>query len=797
MNSDDVKQPGLTRGQRLYDRLMDNRDRSRISLWRARLLTASWKETEGLPTVIRRARAFERIVTEIPIYIEDDQWLVGDFAAKPVWGEWYPEFSVRSVLNEIKSDEGIEIYRAQGVNPVELKEIAQYWRDRCVESAFFRYVKPEKEDLWMNMGEENCYIVRHRALLDRLGGYHCVDYEKVTQKGLLGILADVERELQGTAISDGESLGKVNFLKAAGIVLKAAIQYAGRYASLARRFATETEGARRDELLQIADACDWVPANPPRSFHEAVQAAWFVHVLVLLETRAEGESPGRMDQYLYPPYQEDIKEGKLTKEKTIELLECLRIKMSSLRQFSSRFFLEGMSGDAQFHNVTLGGQTPAGNDATNELSYLFLEAARRVRTLHPTLSIRVHRDMAEDFALAGISLAATGLGFPAFFNDDAHIPFLTGMGVSLEEARGYAIGGCVVPVVPGAVGPVQPITFHLAKCLELALHDGFDPRTGIQVGPVTGRFEGFKDLDELVDAFKKQVEFFSREAAEVITLQRLLREEMICPTFNDVLIGDCMKRGKSSLGEGARLRMNYHNGRTMIDVVDSLAAIKKRVFEEGSVSKRGLIEALRNNFEGKEQVRRLLSSAPKYGNDDDFVDRIATDLYGWWQKMCTTLDSAYGDKYLACAYSVGGHVPAGERTGALPSGRPAGRPLSDGAVSPSQGADTKGPTAVINSCCKIDQSNILGTLLNMKFLASTVKTKDDQKKLFFLIKTYFDRGGKHIQFNTVDRSTLIDAQRRPEAHRNLIVRVAGYSAYFIELSRGMQDEIVARTEHSL
>lgn len=796
-NANEMKQPELTRGKRLLNQLMEDRDNSRISLWRARILTAAWKETEGLPTPIRRVKALEKIVTEIPIYIEDGQLLVGDFAAKPVWGEWYPEFSVNWILKDIESEEGLKAYRAQGVNTVEFKEIAEYWRDRCVESAFFSYVKPEKKDVWMNMGEENCYIVRHRALLDRLGGYHCVNYEKVIKKGLLGILAEVEVELQATAITDDESLRKVNFLKAGVIVLKAAIQYAKRYASLARELAKTAEGRRRFELLKIADICEWVPANPPRSFHEAIQTLWFVHALVYLETRAEGESPGRIDQYLYPCFKRDIEEGKLTKEEAIELLECLRIKMSSLRQFSSRFFIEGMSGDAQFHNVTLGGQTPDGKDATNELSYLILEAAQRVKTLHPTLSIRVHDHLSEDFALKGVELAATGVGFPAFFNDKSHIPFLMGLGATLEEARGYTIGGCVVPQIPGAVGPVQPITFHLAKCLELALHNGLDPRTGIQVGPVTGRFEEFETFDEVADAFKKQVKYFSEEAAEVITLQRLLREQMICPMFNDVLIDDCIKRGKSSLGEGARYQINYHNGRTMIDVADSLAALKKRVFEEGSISKRDLIEALRNNFEGKEEVRKLLLSAPKYGNDDDYVDNIAADLYRWWQKMATDLNSAYGDKYMACAYSVGGHVPAGERTGALPNGRLAGRPLSDGAVSPSQGADTKGPTAVINSCCKIDQSKILGTLLNMKFLASTFKTKDDRKKLFFLIKTYFDGGGKHIQFNTVDRATLLDAQIHPELHRNLIVRVAGYSAFFTELSRGMQNEIIARTEHRL
>ena len=785
-----------SRGRRLHEQLLENRKTLRVSLWRARLLTASWKETEGLPTPIRRAKAFEKIVTEIPITIEDDQLLAGDYAAKPAWGEWYPEFGPRSVLKDLQTEQGRKAYDEQGVDSAEFLAMAEYWDQRSVENAFFMYVEPEKAKIWTNMGEENCYIVRHRALLDRLGGYHCIDYEKVVQKGFRGILAELEEELRNTAPRDDESLQKINFLKAGAIVLKAAMRYAARYAELARQLAQEADGQRKADLLKIATVCDWVPANPARSFHEAVQTTWFVHALEYLETRSEGQSPGRIDQYLYPCYKKDVERG-LTKEEAIELLECFRVKVSSLRQFSSRFFIEGMSGDAQFHNVTLGGQTAEGEDATNELSYLVLEAAHRVRTLHPTLSIRLHDRLSEDFALKGIELAASGLGFPAFFNDASNIPFLQTIGASLEEARNHAIGGCVVPVIPGAVGPGQPITFHLAKCIELALFNGFDPRTRIQVGPATGEFEKFDRFEQVVEAFKQQVEFFSREAAEVITLQRLLREQMICPMFNDILTKDCIKRGKSSLGEGARYRINYHNGRTMVDAVDSLAAVRQCVFRDKTVGKKELLEVLGSNFQGKDDVHKRLVAAPKFGNDDDDVDDIATELFRWWQEMSCSLDSAYGDKYMACAYSVGGHVPAGERTGALPNGRPAGRPLSDGAVSPSQGADVKGPTAVINSCCKIDQSKISATLLNMKFMGSTLKTKDDRSKLLFLIRAYFDGGGKHLQFNTVDRATLVDAQAHPERHPNLIVRVAGYSAYFAELSRGMQDEIIARTEHSL
>ena len=787
-----------SRMHRIWQRIFNERDRTGISLARAKLLTASWQETDGLPVPIRRGLAFEKIVNGLPIYIDEEQLLVGDFSSKPMWAEFYPEFSAAWVLKDIESEAALEVFRAQDASHDELREIAEYWKNRCLENAFFSYVSPEKKDQWLLIGEENAYIDRWLAFLDRLGGYHVVNYEKVIRKGFSGILNEVENEIEATPIKDDEALRKVNFLKGCAIALKAGIQYAHRYATLAREMAEKTEGERRSELNKIAQICDWVPENPARNFHEALQTLWFVHVLVYLETRAEGESPGRIDQYLYPYFKKDTEAGTATEEDIIQLIGCMRIKMNGLRQFSSKYFFEGTSGEAQFHNITLGGQTPEGEDATNQLSYLILEAAQRLRIPHPTLSIRVHDKLPEDFALKAVELASTGVGYPAFFNDKSYIPFLLELGATLEEARGYAVGGCVVPQIPGAVAPGQPIPFTMAKCVELALHNGVEPYiTGKQLGPESGKFEDFETFEDLVEAFEKQVKYFATEATTIMNLQRCLREQMICPVFNDVLIDNCIKRGKSSLGKGARFEIHYHNARGMIDAADSLTAIKKCVFDENSIGRKELLDALANNFEGYAEVRKKLLAAPKYGNDDDYADQVAADLYRSWQEMVRELDAGYGTKYLPCAYSVGGHVPAGKKTGALPSGRLAGKSLADGSVSPYQGADVKGPTAVINSCIKIDQSLLVATLLNMKFQLSTFKTREDRQKLLALIRTYFSEGGKHIQFNTVDRKTLQDAQIHPEPHRSLLVRVSGYSAFFVELSGGMQDEIIARTEHNL
>jgi pyruvate formate-lyase/glycerol dehydratase family glycyl radical enzyme len=788
-------QTQLTRGQRIWNRLRDKRDEGMLSLARAAALTASYQETEGVPMSIRRAKAFERILSEIPLYIDEEQLLVGDFAARPMWAEWYPEFAVSWVLKEMEAGE--DFFKPVSSEVGKLREICDYWKGRSVENAYLSSLSEEEKKVLMENGEDGAWVYGVSTMLDRPGGYHAVSYNKLIREGCIGILNKVEEELQATPVTGDESFQKANFLKAIAIAYRAAGQYGKRYAALARELAQTAEGKRRSELKRIADMCDWIPMNPARSFYEAVQTLWFVHVFLYLELRPAGVSPGRADQYLYPYYKRDLEAGKLTREEAIEILECLRVKMSTLRHFNKKSFRENTSAEAQFHNITLAGQTADGKDATNELSYLFVEAALRTRTLHNTLSIRWHDKISQDFVLKGAELVATGIGYPAFFNDDGHISFSMGMGATLEEARDYVIGGCVVPTIPMSAGPYPPFVVSMGKCLELVLNNGFDPNTRRQLGPKTGRVEDFRTFDEVVDAFKEQVRYFSYQGTALFNLQRYFRTAMVPAIFNSGLVDDCIKSGKSVSGGGARFNYMYFLLEGMIDVADSLAAIKKRVFEERSVSKRELMDALAANLEGKEDLHRLLLSAPKFGNDDDYVDTIAHDLYDWWRKMVAEMDASYGYKYLPCAYSVSLHHSYGARVGALPSGRLAKKSLADGSMSPAQGCDAHGPTAVIKSAGKIDQYPILATLLNIKFQPTILKTREDMRKLIALIKTYFDFGGKHIQFNVVDQGTLLEAQAHPELHRNLIVRVAGYSAYFIELDRGVQDEIIKRTAHAM
>jgi pyruvate formate-lyase/glycerol dehydratase family glycyl radical enzyme len=782
----------VTRGQKLWERMLEYRRTGKISLARAKLLKKAYEETEGQLPTIRRAKAFEKIVLNIPIYIEEDDLFAGSFSVKPMYFEWYPEYAVDQDIDP----EQLEELLAEGGTKKEVEEILEYFKDRCLQKSFLSRISEDEARIIDEVCDDGAWVYCAKAVLNIDRGYHAVNYEKAIQKGFAGVLKEIGKELAATSVLDEASYQKVNFLKGLKIVLEAGVQYAQRYAALARELAAKSPGPRRDELERLAEICAWVPAKPARNFYEALQTCAFLHILMLLETRGQ-ESFGRMDQYLYPYYQKDLAGGRITKEEAIDLLECFRVKMSTLRLFDGPIFNELVSGEAQYHNITVGGQTPAGEDATNELSYLFLEAASRTRTPHPTLSIRYHKRIAEDFMLRGLALVRLGLGYPAFFNDHSAIPWLLQQGVSLEEARGYCLSGCVHHTIPGQSSPLEALFINLPKCLELALHDGFDPRTGKQLGPPTGKFEDFATFEELVKAFHSQVKYFSHQGAAIINEERVARTGIAPTLLASAFIEDCIHRGKSCLGDGARYILLGQVAVGMIDVADSLAAVKKYVFEEASIGQKELLEALTANFEGKEKLRKMLGSGPKYGNDDDYVDSLAVDLYDWWRKMAADIDAPYGIKYHPAPYSISVHGAAGKRVGALPNGRLAHTALADGAVSPCAGADTRGPTAVLNSAGKINQPPFFGTLLNMKFHPSSLKTPEDLKKLLALIKTYFDYGGKHVQFNVVDSKTLRDAQANPDRHRNLIVRVAGYSALFNELHRSIQDEIISRTEMTM
>jgi pyruvate formate-lyase/glycerol dehydratase family glycyl radical enzyme len=787
----------LTRGQRLWNETRNARDTAPISLHRARLFTAAFKATEGYPQPMRLAIAFERVVKGIAIYFDEGQLLAGDTASSTSAAELHLENSVEWVKRELKAGRP-----PVGLTDEEVKELSDmvaYWDAKSLRSGLLASFGDDLVERLNKVADPGARVYITFGQMSRSKGWYSPNYEKAIKIGFAGILEEVENELHNTPLLDDASRDKVYLLKGLAIELRAAMAYAARYVTLARELAAGAQGQWKADLEKIANVCEWVPANPARTFHEALQTLWFVHVLGEMDCGLVGWSPGRVDQYLYPYYAADIAAGRTTKEEVIELLECFRVKINNRRAFENVYGHITSAGEGLFHNCTLGGQKADGSDATNELSFLWLEAAFRVRSPHPTLSVRWHEKMNQEFALRAAELSALGMGYPAWFYDDSIIPYLMGpnMRASLEEARDYQLSGCILHTIPHKTGATNPVIISMAKILELAFFDGWDPATGYQCGPHTGRFQDMGTWKELVTAVREQTTYFMREAGDVQNRIRLFRAKVLPQIWATGFFDDCIKRGQDPAGGGC-----VYQGSSMyllpvgiMDVVDSLAAVKKIVFEDHSLSANDLLNAMAANFEGYEEERRLLMSAPKYGNDDDYVDSIATDEYRFLVSLCSEVEACYGAKYVCAPHSINLQGECGKLVGALPNGRRAGTALADGGVSPCQGADVHGPTAVINSAGKIDHVPIFGTLFNMKFNPSALRTRNDMLNLLALIKTYFEGyKGKHIQFNVVDRPTLLDAQAHPEHHRNLVVRIAGYSALWVELERVLQDEIIARME---
>jgi len=791
----------MKRGEYLWQNIMYNRDHAGVSIERARYFTESWKQTDGKPYAIRKGLAMKHVLENIPLYIDDQQLLCGSYSAKSMWGEWYPEFESKFLLEDSASQPALKAMAKDEHDANEILDIARYWVDKCAEDQYLNFLPKDMIEKMNLLGEDQAWVSPWLTAKARYGGYYCVDVAKVINLGYKGILEEIDRELETTVVNNTKTLHKIFNLQGRKIALEGGINYAHRCAALCREEAEKCEDeARKAELLQMAECCDWVPENPARTFLEAVQVAYFCQIFVYLDTRGDGVSPGRCDQYLYPCYLKS-KEAGMTREEALDILQCFRVKENTFRQLTNKNFFNNTSGEAQFHNITIGGTDGQGNCVVNELSYLFLDATDELRIPHPTISVRYNKDMPQEFLARAVDVVAKGGGYPAFFNDHAHIPTLIKYGVSEEDANNYCIGGCVQAIVPGKTAPGYPVFINLVKCLELALNDGYDPfHAKKQVSVHTGKFEDMETFEEVYEAYKVHVEYASRIFSRHSSYQRAYREECVQAPFTDAFMDNCNVGGSTCAGEDVKYNLQYHNAIGVQDLIDSLAALKKCVFEDKTVDKKTLLDALHANFEGYEDVRKILLAAPKYGNDDDYVDQIAHDVYADWAESVRAndaYDAGFGSHYLPGAYSVGVHVGGGHGTGALPDGRYEDDPLADGSMSPCQGCDVNGPTAVINSANKIDQIDLVSTLTNMKFSGNTMKTPEDRAKLAALIRTYFAGTGKHIQFNIVSKDTLLDAQVNPEKHRSLLVRVAGYSAFFVELIPNLQKEIITRTENEI
>lgn len=790
------------------------RQKYAICTEKARIVTESWKETEGEPDVIRVAKAQAKVLDNLPIFIEDDELIVGNAASKPMAAELATGSICSKADLEGLAKEGL--WEIAKEDLAEIESLNEYWRPR---TRYDREIKlHDEERLWpfrqsgwilppfktkegaKSLGYAIAGVWAFSAFDMGMGVDNLsVPWDRAINNGCNYFVREAEEELKKIDFNDPGSVKKVYFLQAAIIVHKAVIRWANRFADLAEDMASkEKNPARKKELEKIAENCRWVPANSPRSFHEAIQSLWFFYVLL-----QHGITPfQRFDQYMYPYYKKDIEEGRTADDEVLELLQCLRIKDMQLIGTTASAHRDKYSGMAKWNNMVIGGQTPDGKDATNELTFLVLEAVKRCPTPHHTITVRVHEGTPEALMLKALEVVKTGIGMPAFVGDKSYIEYFLTKHVPIDKARDYYLIGCVEGAVPEGCTQVFPLTANTIA-FNWLVHNGFDSHVGKQIGPKTGDFASFKTFNDVMKAFKQQYVHGMTMEAEVRNIGFQVRIDQFPSSFSTSMFTDGIKVGKSDYER----TLPYKVYSTMcpavgiINMADSLAAIKKLVFDEKKITMKELKEALVANWKGYEHIREMCLKAPKYGNDDDYVDSIVKDLYQFFADTAATLDGPrYGrdgqrQKYNVGAISISSHQPAGALTMATPDGRYAGEILADACASPAQGMDTHAPTGVIKSASKINQSQYQSMLLNMKFHPSALKTTEDMRKLSALIRIYFSLGGKHIQFNVVDRDTLIDAQKLPEKHRDLIVRVAGYSAYYVQLTKGLQDEIIKRMEH--
>lgn len=792
----EVKEPGTVtkRVKRLKESLLQTEPS--FCSERLNFLAEAYQENEGKPPITIRAKVFQKFLRGMSLYIDENP-IVGSMSKYRVGLVPYPEYSCKWMQREVETNTALGKVSIKRQDQKLLAEAVDYWKSKCTtyltnKLYSWKYERePSRNELHFAAG----------VWLDPIGippGRVSVDYGKVLSKGFNGVIAEAQEERNRLPIGNTETLNKKDFLEAVITACNAVIAFASRYADLTANMAqNEPDPARKKELEDICQICRWVPANPARTFREAIQSFWFTHLAVHMEINSDGISPGRFPQYIYPFYRNDLEAGRITREEAIELLELLFIKFTEVTKFWSQSLFQKDMGNL-LQNISLGGLTPDGKDATNEIDYLMIEAQRRVRMLQPTLSILYHNKLPDELLLRAAELVKTGLGMPAFFNADLNIQGLIYHGASLEDARNQCQIGCVERGFSHSASPMLGGAINMPKMLELALHDGKDPVTGKQLGPKTGNPENFTSFQELSDAIRKQFRYFITRYADYEFSGHAVNARHFPMPFVSALVDDCLEKGMEVSSGGARHYMLGFGPVGTIDLADSLAAIKKYVFEEKQLTMAEVLKALEADFEGCQEIQQLLLNAPKYGNDDDYVDNIVRQWYTIFYDEHQKLRDHLGGMIRPFAISVSWHGPLGAKTSALPSGRKDKATLADGSVSASPGCDKNGPTALLKSASQaIDTVKYFSSLLNMKFHPSSLSTTAGLRKLIALIKTYIDLGGHHVQFNVVSTETLRDAQIHPENYKDLIVRVAGFSAYFIHLDPVIQNEIIRRTELSL
>lgn len=768
-----------------------------ISAERALLVTEFYRQNHGKYAVpVLRALNFKNLCEKKTIYIGDDELIVGERGPYPKAVPTFPELTCHSLEDlKILDSRAMTGYRVDvAVYDIYEKTVIPYWRERTMRERVFRDVPPN----WHKAYEAGIFT---EFMEQRAPGHTTLD-GVIYRKGMLDFKAEIADSLANLDfISDAEAATKAEQLKAMDIACEAAIIFARRHADLARQLAAKhkTDRVRQKELQEIAAVCDWVPAHAPRNFHEALQMYWFVHLGTITELNGwDAMNPGHLDQHLFDFYQKDLAAGVLDRNRATELIECLWIKFNNHPAPPKVGVTAQESGTYNdFTNINIGGLKADGCDGVNDVSYILLEAVDELHLLQPGSNVQISHKTPHRFLRAACKVIRKGYGYPAVFNADQVIMEQIRAGKSLEDAREGGCSGCIETGAFGKEAYILTGYLNIPKILELTLNNGMDPLTGQAVGLATGDATDFKDFDDLYTAFVTQLNYMVDLKIRVNNrLEQMYATDAPAP-FLSVVIADCIAKGKDYNNGGPRYNTNYIQCCGIGTVTDSLSAIKKHVFENKSTTLKDLLQALACNFVDQEALRlRLLNKTPFYGNDDDEADAIMQRVYADLFKAIDGKPNTKGGSYHLNMLSTTCHVYFGKMLGASANGRHAGLPISDG-TSPSHGADRKGPTAVIKSLSKMDQAKSGGTLLNQRFLPSIVKDQEGIEKLCHLIRTYFNLGGHHIQFNIVDSQTLRQAQKTPDDYRDLLVRVAGYSDYFVDLDADHQEEIIARTEHDI
>jgi len=765
-----------------------------ISTERAQLMTEFYNKDTGLvSTVMHRALAFAHFIDNRTICIHPGELIVGEKGPAPKAAPTFPELCCHSLedLDILDSREKIPFVVSPETRAVYKEEIIPFWKGRSMRDLIFKEMSAE----WLAAYNAGIFT----EFMEQRAPGHTVLDDKIYHKGFFDFKADIQRSLDNLDyMADPQAYAKGEELKAMLVCADALIRFGERHAEEAETLAErETDPQRRGELERIAHVCRHVPANPPRDFWEALQYYWFVHLGVTTELNTwDAFDPGRLDQHLYPFYQQGLEEGSLTREEAEELLQCFWIKFNNQPAPPKVGVTAAESGTyTDFAQINTGGLRPDGSDGVNEVTYLLLDVIEEMRLLQPSSSIQVSKQNPDRFVKRAARIIRTGFGQPSVFNADLIVQELVRQGKSVLDARCGGSSGCVEVGAFGKENYNLTGYFNIPKVLEVTLHNGFDPRTGAQIGLTTGEPGDFQTYQDLFQAFLKQLNHFIEvKVRGNNVIERLFAIYMPSP-FLSILIDDCIERGLDYHNGGARYNTTYIQGVGMGSITDALTAIKRHVFDLGTFSMVELAEMLDANFEGYEQRRQLLmNKTAKYGNDDDYADSIMVDVFEAYFNAVDGRENTKGGTYHVNLLPTTVHVYFGSVIGALPDGRLAGMPLSEG-VSPVQGMDRNGPTAVLRSVAKMDHARTGGTLLNQKFTPQILEQDKGLDMLVQLVRTYFKLDGHHIQFNVVDAETLRAAKANPEAHRDLIVRVAGYSDYFCDLSESLQDEIITRTEH--